>query len=133
MFVPVNKPIVGANAFAHESGIHQHGVLSNALTYEIMTPKSIGLSDNRIVLGKHSGKHAFAQRLSELGIAVDEEHLKEALNVLNSLPTGKRKLPMTICTQLLTTKSRDKGKKIRTCALSDYYRKSGYYTTTLGA
>ena len=61
-----NKAIVGANAFAHESGIHQHGVLAKKSTYEIMTPESIGLTTNTLVLGKHSGRHAFAQRLKEL-------------------------------------------------------------------
>jgi len=65
-----SKSIVGANAFAHESGIHQHGVMSNAKTYEIMTPESVGVRDTAIVLGKHSGQHAFAERLNELGIKV---------------------------------------------------------------
>ena len=65
-----SKSIVGANAFAHESGIHQHGVLANAKTYEIMTPESVGVRDTALVLGKHSGQHAFAERLNELGIKV---------------------------------------------------------------
>ncbi|MDH8276325.1 2-isopropylmalate synthase, partial [Klebsiella pneumoniae] len=56
---PINKPIVGKNAFAHESGIHQHGVLANKKTYEILTPEAVGITANNIVLGKHSGKHAF--------------------------------------------------------------------------
>jgi len=62
-----NKAIVGENAFAHESGIHQHGVLANPLTYEIMTPESVGVPKNRMVLGKHSGRHAFEARLNDLG------------------------------------------------------------------
>ncbi len=65
--VQPNKAIVGANAFAHESGIHQHGVLSDKTTYEIMTPESIGLKQNRMILGKLSGRHAFAERLKEMG------------------------------------------------------------------
>ena len=65
--VPPNKPVVGQNAFAHESGIHQHGVMQNALTYEIMTPESIGMPRNTIILGKHSGRHAFEQQLETLG------------------------------------------------------------------
>jgi len=69
--VPPNKAVVGANAFAHESGIHQHGVLNETSTYEIMTPESVGLEQNRIVLGKHSGRHAFEDRLQRLGYAVD--------------------------------------------------------------
>jgi 2-isopropylmalate synthase len=68
--VQPNKAIVGANAFAHEAGIHQHGVLANKQTYEIMTPESIGLPHNEMVLGKHSGRHAFEERLSTLGLKV---------------------------------------------------------------
>ena len=69
--VQPNKAIVGENAFAHEAGIHQHGMLANRSTYEIMTPESIGLPKNRMVLGKHSGKHAFEDRLKELGFTLD--------------------------------------------------------------
>ena len=72
---PLNKPIVGRNAFAHESGIHQHGVLANKATYEIMTPESVGISINNIVLGKHSGKHAFETRLQTLGYELTPEEL----------------------------------------------------------
>ncbi len=64
---PPNKAVVGKNAFAHESGIHQHGVLSNPLTYEIMTPASVGFTGQNIVLGKHSGRRALEHRLSEMG------------------------------------------------------------------
>ncbi|HVN89981.1 MAG TPA: 2-isopropylmalate synthase [Candidatus Binataceae bacterium] len=66
--VPPNKPIVGDNAFAHEAGIHQDGVLKNKLTYEIMKPEDIGIPSNKLVLGKHSGRHAFTNRLKELGV-----------------------------------------------------------------
>jgi 2-isopropylmalate synthase len=66
--VPQNKPIVGANAFAHEAGIHQDGVLKYKLTYEIMQPQDVGIDSNRLVLGKHSGRHAFIDRLKHLGI-----------------------------------------------------------------
>ena len=66
--VPINKPVVGDNAFAHEAGIHQDGVLKYKLTYEIMQPQTIGLDSNRLVLGKHSGRHAFIERLKFLGI-----------------------------------------------------------------
>jgi 2-isopropylmalate synthase len=71
--VQPNKAIVGENAFAHEAGIHQHGVLMHAATYEIMTPESIGLPRSRMVLGKHSGRHAFDTRLRELGFEFPEE------------------------------------------------------------
>ncbi len=73
--VQANKAIVGDNAFAHESGIHQHGMLAHKGTYEIMTPASIGLSENKMVLGKHSGKHAFVDRLSTLGYVLSEEEI----------------------------------------------------------
>ncbi|MDR0525763.1 MAG: 2-isopropylmalate synthase [Spirochaetaceae bacterium] len=69
--VQPNKAIVGENAFAHEAGIHQHGLLANRETYEIMTPASIGIPKNRMVLGKHSGKHAFEERLRELGLPAE--------------------------------------------------------------
>ena len=62
-----NKSVIGRNAFAHESGIHQHGVMANAKTYEIMTPESVGVKKTALVLGKHSGQHAFGQRLADLG------------------------------------------------------------------
>ena len=76
--VPSNKAIVGANAFAHESGIHQDGILKNRLTYEIMTPQSIGIPSNRLVLGKHSGRHAFKEYLAELGYHLNEADLEKA-------------------------------------------------------
>ncbi|MEQ8969383.1 MAG: 2-isopropylmalate synthase [Coleofasciculus sp. C1-SOL-03] len=78
MLVQPNKAIVGANAFAHESGIHQDGVLKNKLTYEIMDAKLIGLTDNQIVLGKHSGRNAFRTRLQELGFDLSETELNKA-------------------------------------------------------
>ena len=70
-----NKAIVGANAFAHESGIHQDGMLKNASTYEIMTPESVGRDKTELVLGKHSGRRALAHRLKELGFALDSAEL----------------------------------------------------------
>ena len=75
--VPVqpNKAIVGRNAFAHEAGIHQDGVIKNPLTYEIMTPRSVGVPENRLVLGKHSGRHALAMRCAQLGFAFERRDL----------------------------------------------------------
>jgi 2-isopropylmalate synthase len=72
-----NKAVVGANAFAHEAGIHQHGMLANPLTYEIMTPASVGVPSNSMVLGKHSGRHALAHRLKELGRPLDGQLLDD--------------------------------------------------------
>ena len=74
---PMNKAVVGQNAFAHEAGIHQHGVMANRATYEIMTPESIGLMQNRMVLGKHSGRHAVEERLSALGYQLGKEELDQ--------------------------------------------------------
>jgi 2-isopropylmalate synthase len=73
-----NKAIVGSNAFSHEAGIHQHGVLSNPLCYEIMTPELVGVPTNQMVLGKHSGRHALGHRLGELGLDLDREELEIA-------------------------------------------------------
>ena len=75
--VQPNKAIVGRNAFAHEAGIHQDGVLKHALTYEIMTPQSVGVPTNRLVLGKHSGRHALQKRYEELGYRLDPGQLNE--------------------------------------------------------
>ena len=90
--VPVapTKPIVGANAFAHESGIHQHGVLANKETYEIMTPESVGIPKNAIVLGKHSGRHAFEDRLRELGYTLDKDKLDKAFEKFKVLADKKK-------------------------------------------
>jgi 2-isopropylmalate synthase len=76
MLVQPNKAIVGANAFAHEAGIHQDGMLKNPMTYEIMRPEDIGLSTNKLVLGKHSGRHALRDRLREMGYELSEEELQ---------------------------------------------------------
>jgi 2-isopropylmalate synthase len=88
--VPPNKAVVGANAFAHESGIHQDGVLKNKLTYEIIRPEMIGLSSNAIVLGKHSGRHAFRNKCEELGIQLDDERFHLLFKHFKEL-TEKRK------------------------------------------
>ncbi len=88
--VQPNKAIVGANAFAHEAGIHQHGVLMEKTTYEIMTPESIGLTQNRLVLGKHSGRHAFGQRLTELGYDLGKEDLDKAFVRFKTLADKKK-------------------------------------------
>src|SRR3990172_6274412 len=90
--VQPNKAVVGASAFAHESGIHQHGVLSNRATYEIMDPLEIGLEGNRLVLGKHSGRHAFADALEKLGIQMDPEHLNRAFARFKELADRKIQL-----------------------------------------
>lgn len=88
--VQPNKAIVGANAFAHEAGIHQDGVLKEAKTYEIMTPASIGLPSNILVMGKHSGRHAFQVRLKELGYDLSAEDLNAAFKRFKQLTDKKR-------------------------------------------
>jgi 2-isopropylmalate synthase len=91
--VQPNKAVVGSSAFAHESGIHQHGVLANRATYEIMDPVAIGLEGNRIVLGKHSGRHAFADALAKIGIELEQEHLDRAFARFKDL--ADRKIQLT--------------------------------------
>lgn len=92
MLVQPNKAIVGANAFAHESGIHQDGVLKNKLTYEIMDAQLIGLNDNQIVLGKHSGRHAFGTRLKELGFDLSETDLNKAFVKFKEVADKKKEI-----------------------------------------
>ncbi|HVF52499.1 MAG TPA: 2-isopropylmalate synthase [Actinomycetota bacterium] len=83
--VPPNKAVVGANAFAHEAGIHQHGVMVERTTYEIMDPHDVGLEGSRLVLGKHSGHHAFARALEELSIHLDEDETRRAFKSFKTL------------------------------------------------
>src|ERR671934_2258931 len=90
--VQPNKAVVGSSAFAHESGIHQHGVLANRATYEIMDPIEIGLESNRIVLGKHSGRHAFAETLGRLGFEPERDHLDRAFARFKELADRKVEL-----------------------------------------
>ena len=87
-----NKAIVGRNAFAHEAGIHQHGVIANPLCYEIMTPESVGVPGNRLVLGKHSGRHALGKRLSELGYTASSSELDSVYVRFMKLAESKKKI-----------------------------------------
>src|SRR5579872_1466589 len=90
--IPVqpNKAVVGANAFAHEAGIHQDGMLKNRLTYEIMTPQSVGVPDSKLVLGKHSGRHALSLRCEQLGYHFDRRELKSAYKRFITLADQKK-------------------------------------------
>ena len=91
--VPPNKPIVGSNAFAHESGIHQHGMMSNPETYEIMTPESVGAEKTDLVLGKHSGRHAFADHLAKLGFqSFTEEKINDLFGKFKELADRKKQV-----------------------------------------
>ena len=87
--VPPNKAIVGDNAFAHESGIHQHGVIAHASTYEIMHPADVGFDGQRLVLGKHSGRHALRQRLAELGVQLSDEGMEQLFASFKDLADRK--------------------------------------------
>jgi 2-isopropylmalate synthase len=90
--VQPNKAIVGRNAFAHEAGIHQHGMISNPLCYEIMTPESVGVPTNELVLGKHSGRHALALRYRELGYSLDAGELNAAYGRFTELADRKKRI-----------------------------------------
>jgi 2-isopropylmalate synthase len=87
-----NKAIVGANAFAHESGIHQDGMLKHAGTYEIMTPESVGWTKSNLVMGKHSGRHAFKEKITALGFAIGDNALEDAFNRFKDLADKKKEI-----------------------------------------
>jgi 2-isopropylmalate synthase len=87
-----NKAIVGANAFAHESGIHQDGMLKHAGTYEIMTPESVGWTKSNLVMGKHSGRHAFKEKITSLGFEIGDNALEDAFNRFKDLADKKKEI-----------------------------------------
>ncbi len=90
--VPYNKPVVGRNAFAHESGVHQHGMIGNRQTYEIMTPESVGRSRSELVLGKHSGRAGLAKRVEELGYELTEEEINHLYEKFIALADRKKEV-----------------------------------------
>lgn len=92
MHVPRNKAVVGENAFAHESGIHQDGMLKHASTYEIMNPEDVGISRSNLVLGKHSGRHAFRERVQQLGFSLGDEELNAAFAEFKQLADRKKEM-----------------------------------------
>jgi 2-isopropylmalate synthase len=92
MPIPRNKAVVGENAFAHEAGIHQHGVLKNPSTYEILRPEDVGLARGHLVLGKHSGRHAFRERVVALGFELDELELNRVFEEFKALADKKKEL-----------------------------------------
>src|SRR6202008_4530239 len=92
MPIPRNKSVVGENAFAHESGIHQHGMLKHSSTYEIMRPEDVGFSRTQLVLGKHSGRHALRERLVNPGHELDEKPLDELFTAFKTLADKKREV-----------------------------------------
>jgi 2-isopropylmalate synthase len=88
--VPPNKAVVGANAFAHEAGIHQDGILKNPLTYQVISPEAVGVSAHRLVLGKHSGRNALRARLVDLGITLSDEELGRCYRMVMALADVKK-------------------------------------------
>ena len=90
--VQPNKAIVGTNAFAHESGIHQHGMLKHAETYEIMRPEDVGLTESKLVMGKHSGRHAFGSKLKDLGYELEKEVFEDTFNRFKELADKKKEI-----------------------------------------
>lgn len=90
--IPPSKAIVGANAFAHESGIHQHGVISNAQTYEIMKSTDVGIPQNTMVLGKHSGKHALREKLASMGYELDDQEMESVFTRFKDLADKKKNI-----------------------------------------
>src|SRR5690625_1339623 len=109
MQIQPNKAVVGKNAFAHESGIHQDGVLKNPLTYEIITPETIGLTSNVLFLGKHSGRHAFGDKVKELGFNLEKDKLQKAFEEFKKLTDKKKEITdedlFTILTEIQTDSS----------------------------
>ena len=103
--VQPNKAVVGRNAFAHEAGIHQHGVISNPLCYEIMTPESVGVPANELVLGKHSGRHALALRYEEVGYTLDAGQIDIAYRRFTELADRKKRIYDQDLISLISTDS----------------------------
>jgi 2-isopropylmalate synthase len=90
--VQPNKAVVGDNAFSHESGIHQDGVLKEKLTYEIMTPESVGYASSHLVLGKHSGRHAFRERIKKMGYSLNDSQIEKAFKSFKKLADKKKEV-----------------------------------------
>ncbi len=120
-----SKAIVGVNAFAHESGIHQHGVLSKAETYEIMTPESVGMKKTELVLGKHSGQHALESRLKDLGYDLDAEHVAEVFASFKALADRKKKITDRDLVALAESRVASKGTSTQEWRLDSFVVNSG--------
>ena len=114
--VQPNKAIVGRNAFAHEAGIHQHGVINNPLCYEIMTPESVGVPANSLVLGKHSGRHALSLRYMELGFEITGAELDLAYRRFTSLADRKKQIYDQDLISLLSATAKSRGEKAAAAA-----------------
>jgi len=109
--VQPNKAIVGANAFAHEAGIHQDGVLKHHTTYEIMRPETVGIKQSQLVMGKHSGRHAFRTRLAEMGFELDDDKINQAFQRFKEL-ADKKKMIIDADLQALVTDLFDRSEEV---------------------
>ncbi|SKA13277.1 2-isopropylmalate synthase [Pilibacter termitis] len=123
--VPKNKAVVGGNAFAHESGIHQDGFLKNPNTYEIITPEMVGVAQSSLPLGKLSGRHAFKEKLKELGYTLSEEEVKEAFIRFKDLADKKNNISDTDLRALLTGQTIEKAKGVELEELNFSYHAGG--------
>eukprot|EP01037_Dinobryon_pediforme_P024130 gene24130-25820_t len=116
--VQYNKAIVGKNAFAHESGIHQDGMLKNAETYEIMRPEDVGVRATNLVMGKHSGRHAFREKLAELGFELGENALQDAFNRFKDLADRKKVVYDEDIEALVENEISSAGERVKVMALT---------------
>ncbi|MGM0123744.1 2-isopropylmalate synthase [Enterococcus sp. AZ194] len=124
--VPKNKAIVGDNAYAHESGIHQDGVLKNPETYEIITPTLVGVKQNSLPLGKLSGRHAFTSKLEELGYQLSEEESLEAFKRFKALADKKKQITDKDLLALLADQYREETEKYKLANVQVHYSSTGY-------
>ncbi len=129
--VQYNKAIVGRNAFAHESGIHQDGMLKNAQTYEIMTPESVGVTKTSLVMGKHSGRNAFRSKLKEMGYELGENALQDAFNRFKDLADRKKIMYDEDIEALVDDEIGHAGERIKVEALTVIAGTMGPQTATL--
>lgn len=127
---PLNKPIVGKNAFAHESGIHQHGVLANKKTYEILTPEAVGIYTNNIVLGKHSGHHAFETHLKELGYNLSAEESMRCFNEFKIVCDKKKNITDADIEAIVLHESSIKEEEIKGYELDWFAVQTSNFTTS---
>ena len=126
-----NKPIVGQNAFAHESGIHQHGMMANARTYEIMTPESVGVMKTSLVLGKHSGQHAFQRRIEELGYKPTPEQQQQLFEAFKVLADRKKTIEDRDLVALMESTSASVADPDRMWVLDSFVVNSGNRMTSM--
>ena len=129
--VQPNKAIVGANAFAHASGIHQDGMLKNANTYEIMTPESVGLTESKLVMSKHSGRHAFRSKLEELGYELGDNALNDAFARFKDLADRKKEVYEDDLIALIEDEMGQEHDRIKFVSLQVQAGTSGPQTATL--